>query len=806
MNNLNLKLIICLLLVIVSSGGFAQVQQIYVTTNSKSDGNVLKIREDATGNVIVLSRKDPSFVGGGYHWNLAKYTAEGNVVFNQTYAAIANALYTNPDMTMDSAGNIYVVSVRDTGALVKNTVINTVKFNSSGLISWEKDFDYNNILDPTCGGDQPLIKTTEAYSKITYDPMGNKIVVLFSSRYGSGACLHQWFTVLKYDLNGNISLNKRFGDINPNSYSLDLASGQYFIASDTLGNSYIAYSKIYTSSYPNTQVINIAKINGGGTLIYDTLFYQVSAHDAYSIKAFEYKKPLNECILSGKQVVYPSSNNNLFVAKVKLNTGTLSWDKWFINEINNTNTLFKTDAPGNIYVQTFAQTGEPKFYKYNTAGALAWSFQGSPTQLVYGFTVNALGNIYTLETVGYNVKITKYNNNVLSYSYTLPANIYLRTPFVAKKNHLVFPCSVSTLNAYGVTRYNECPTLKMPRIISVNGGDAKVCPGDSRTYSIAATGNFLWTVPTGATINSGQGTNTITVTFNQNFTHTDTIYAAKMGACGAGPARKYIVRLNTVPPPTAIVGDEYNLCGQTHATFSIPALSGVNYLWAVPAGATINSGQGTNAITVDFTNSSLTGMITLSIQNNCLQSFNRSKKVKLKPSTPGEITGLTSVCAHQSGVTYTIEPVAGATEYRWEGPAGSHLSDGTTTSTNNVLITNATSITLNFATNAGMIKVAAKNACGSTLSQTLNISINCRIGENENTADFYITPNPCSNCVIHLIDNPKDLLVTDVMGRICNVEFEKSSDGYIMQLNEQPAGVYFVHNIQNGIVKRFVKY
>lgn len=82
------------------------------------------------------------------------------------------------------------------------------------------------------------------------------------------------------------------------------------------------------------------------------------------------------------------------------------------------------------------------------------------------------------------------------------------------------------------------------------------------------------------------------------------------------------------------------------------------------------------------------------------------------PSTPGEISGLASVCADQSGVTYSIEAVATATSYNWTVPSGATITDGSGT----------TSITVDFGSNVGDVCVNAENATGTSTDQCLTIS------------------------------------------------------------------------------------
>ncbi len=83
------------------------------------------------------------------------------------------------------------------------------------------------------------------------------------------------------------------------------------------------------------------------------------------------------------------------------------------------------------------------------------------------------------------------------------------------------------------------------------------------------------------------------------------------------------------------------------------------------------------------------------------------------PSEPGEITGVTSVCSGQEGVTYSINPVDGATGYTWSVPSDASITDGTGT----------TDITVTFGSTSGDISVSADNSCSSIAVSTL-ITVN----------------------------------------------------------------------------------
>ena len=298
------------------------------------------------------------------------------------------------------------------------------------------------------------------------------------------------------------------------------------------------------------------------------------------------------------------------------------------------------------------------------------------------------------------------------------------------------------------TTVTNCAVPTQPGTISVSGGIAKVCPGDTRIYTTAAaTGvTFSWTVPAGATINSGQGTRSINVTYGAGFTASGTITVVKVNGCGSGPARTLSVNRNNPAAPGVITGQDNGLCNLTGVPYSIVNVAGMNYNWSFNStGASVISGQGTNAITANYNPPFLSGKLSVTAANACGTSPARTLAVKVTPATPVSITGATSVCANQQGVPYSTAPLASAVSYTWIGPPGSHISDGITTSPGVTLTTTSNSVTVNFGNTTGKLNVRGNNACGNGLYKFIVVGFNCREGEEQEAAgsiQFAVYPNP----------------------------------------------------------------
>jgi subtilisin-like proprotein convertase family protein len=155
-------------------------------------------------------------------------------------------------------------------------------------------------------------------------------------------------------------------------------------------------------------------------------------------------------------------------------------------------------------------------------------------------------------------------------------------------------------------------------------GSVLVCQGQAGVnYSISPVVNatsYQWTLPSGASITSGNNTNTITVSFSAGATSGNVIVQGSNAGCGNGPASSPLaVTVNTLPATAGAVTGSATICqgqqGVSYSTSVIPGASG--YAWTLPAGATIATGANTNSITVDFATNAASGSISVAGTNTC---------------------------------------------------------------------------------------------------------------------------------------------------------------------------------------------
>lgn len=128
------------------------------------------------------------------------------------------------------------------------------------------------------------------------------------------------------------------------------------------------------------------------------------------------------------------------------------------------------------------------------------------------------------------------------------------------------------------------------------------------SYSVPSiTGVYEWFVTEGATIVNGDLTDSITVDWG---CEPGAIALIMTSSCGQDTANLNIDLTNY-----EISGLAFVQANSTSRVFSIDPIPNSTFLWSVPEGATITSGQGSNEITVDF--GATGGDVSVEVANDC---------------------------------------------------------------------------------------------------------------------------------------------------------------------------------------------
>lgn len=322
-----------------------------------------------------------------------------------------------------------------------------------------------------------------------------------------------------------------------------------------------------------------------------------------------------------------------------------------------------------------------------------------------------------------NVAVTGETNPTYS-----PSNLNNNDQVTVELTSSVTPCATNnpaTSNAIPVT-IGAIPAT--PGAIS---GITDACPYTDTnvptSYSISPVGgavSYNWTVPVGVSISSGQGTTSLSVTFDNSFALTHSkfkVSATNSFPCTSAESELEVVKI--VPGIPVAISGPVNACeyagALTNATYSIASVpNATGYTWTLPNNATLVSGQGTTSIDVSYAGAFTSGSIKVTADANCGSRAPRSLTIrKTGAAAPGNISGPTNACPYLgnfTNVTYSIDPVDNATSYDWVLPNNMVLISGQGT----------TSITVNFNSNftTGQLRVRSVSNCNNSGYRNLVIS------------------------------------------------------------------------------------
>ena len=222
--------------------------------------------------------------------------------------------------------------------------------------------------------------------------------------------------------------------------------------------------------------------------------------------------------------------------------------------------------------------------------------------------------------------VTNASSTSWTTSGTLSGNFNLGNPVVYESFSNNCTPEVLTLTANGVgacstDEVSDAVTLTINCTIPNLGaitGLGTICQGNSGVvYTVPVNSNVItydWQVPTGATIVSGQGTNSISVDYGANAV-SGNISVNGVNGCGSGPNSTLPITISELPT-TSIVSGIQTVCeGSTHVYTTTVIPNTNSYLWTLPNGSTISAL--TNTISITFAASAVSGDLSV-------QGFNSS--------------------------------------------------------------------------------------------------------------------------------------------------------------------------------------
>ena len=269
-------------------------------------------------------------------------------------------------------------------------------------------------------------------------------------------------------------------------------------------------------------------------------------------------------------------------------------------------------------------------------------------------------------------------------------------------------------------------------------GEGIVCAmtnGVIYSTQLNAGNTYEWTVE-GGIIESGAGTNQITVSWNSNATGLVTVSESTLQNCMVTETMPILIN----PIPATSVSGAISGCPGDMLTYSTAANSGNSYNWNI-TGGTITSGQNSNEVQVTWNSA---GANSISVTETVLASqcavteikevtINGNAGVPSKPAGPVDVD-LNAF----SNSDYTVTPATYAQTYVWQLlPAEAGIVSGNTTSAN--VVWN------NVYRGIATLTAKAINSCNeSALSEAISVNVFSSLGIGDNTSNIgvSVSPNP----------------------------------------------------------------
>ncbi len=222
-----------------------------------------------------------------------------------------------------------------------------------------------------------------------------------------------------------------------------------------------------------------------------------------------------------------------------------------------------------------------------------------------------------------------------------------------------------------------------PMAAPVISGSNNMCVNSGYYYYSTQTGmnNYQWSVSPGATIIWGLGTPDLIVTWDQPGPQWVKVNYTNSSGCTAIAPTQFNVTVNPLPGVAGTITGPTTVCaGSNGVAFSTSLIpNAVTYVWLLPPGASVASGAGTNAITVDFATTAQSGTISVYGNNLCGNgslSAPLTLSVGALPGLAGIPVGLDDVCEGDTGIVYYIPPVFNAASYIWDIQGGGVITAG----------------------------------------------------------------------------------------------------------------------------------
>ncbi|MBW6482935.1 MAG: PKD domain-containing protein [Vicingaceae bacterium] len=235
------------------------------------------------------------------------------------------------------------------------------------------------------------------------------------------------------------------------------------------------------------------------------------------------------------------------------------------------------------------------------------------------------------------------------------------------------PLLVGDVEDYGVF----INPIGVPPVAEFSGTPTTLCEGNTVSFTDLSTNtptSWSWTF-TGGTPSSSTAQNP-TITYNTAGTYQVQLTATNAFGNDTETKVGYITVTGVPSNAGAITGSVSECDNATGVAYSISSVLGATgYTWTVPTGATIASGQGTTAITVNYGTTS--GNVTVTPTNSCGNGGLSSTSVTIAPcgtAPVAEFSGTPTTLCEGNTVSFTDLSTNTPTSWSWTFTGGTPSS------------------------------------------------------------------------------------------------------------------------------------
>ncbi|CAM1365850.1 carboxypeptidase regulatory-like domain-containing protein [Tenacibaculum xiamenense] len=585
---------------------------------TSGNSNVYGLDSDTNGNIYTTGHYYSGIVLGANHSGsgvyLAKYDKDGNPIWS---SVAGNGNSRGLAIATDQQGNSFVGGYFQTsitfGTGGTSQTLNTRQYYRAGFIA-KFDSSGNFVWAQKLGGDGNY----EEINEVVVDQTGNLYVagvvgdVAYLAKHQGSNGQVIWsrndveFTDISTDGTHVYAVGTFYGTMELDGESIVSESGSSNIFYTKLSGGSGQVTFLKKAQIRTSNKVRLANDGQGNGYITGYSFY-------------------DDSVFAGTPIAVTNSNDNIFVAKFD-NSGSEIWFKQ-ANGLGNPPPFVADIVADNHGVYT---TGY--FHTKLT-------FDGGAEVTGKNTVVKLFKSFLTKYTTTGNLSWVKASSGISGdYPFRVTTNGKGKVTIAGRtQGRASFECvdlRSSALWGFNVRYHDASHPLagsipvgagQKPLPANPITGNQNICAGENGvTYTTAPIPNvssYKWTLPTGATIVSGNNTNTITVNFSQNAMSGTIEVAGVNQYCESTPATLN-VNIRKKPRGNALISGPLQVTpGQTQVNYTLQSLSdATSYQWVLPQGVTPSNGTTTttsNSISLNFPSSSGTGVISVKGVNNC---------------------------------------------------------------------------------------------------------------------------------------------------------------------------------------------